>query len=119
MLDGTVTVGVGFTVMVYVFAVPGQPFTVGVTVMVALIAAAVVLVALKPVMFPVPEAPNPMAVLLFDQAKVPPVGVLAKAVVATAPPLQTTMLEGTVTVGVTRIVTVAILVSVQVPVPTV
>ena len=59
-------------------------------------------------MFPVPEATNPMAVLLFVQVKVPPVGVLAKAVVATAPPLQTTIVEGTVTVGVTRIVTVVV-----------
>ena len=86
--------------MVYVLAVPGHPFTVGVTVIVELIAEVPVLVALKAVMFPVPEAAKPIAVLLFVQAKVPPVGVLEKAVIAIGSPLQITILDGTVTVGV-------------------
>jgi len=68
--------------------------------MVALIAAAVVLTALKPIIFPVPEAAKPIAVLLLVQVKVPAAGVLANAVVAMAPPLQTMILDGTLTVGV-------------------
>ena len=57
-------------------------------------------VALKVAMSPVPEAAKPTAVLLLVQVKVPPAGVLAKAVAETAPPLQTTIAVGTVTVGV-------------------
>ena len=86
--------------IVYVLGVPGQLFTVGVTVIVALIDEDIVLVALKPVISPVPEAAKPIAVLLFVQAKVPPVGVLANVVVETKAPLQTTILDGTVTVEV-------------------
>ncbi len=51
--------------IVYVPAVPGQPFTVGVTVIVELIAEDVVLVELKPTMLPVPEAAKLIDVLLF------------------------------------------------------
>ena len=76
MFAGTVTVGVGFTVIVYVFGVPGQPATVGVTVIVEVIAAAVKLVAVNDGVFPVPEAPNPMAAFVFVQAYVAPAGVL-------------------------------------------
>ena len=70
------TVGVGFTVIVYVIGVPGQPATVGVTVIVEVIAAAVKLVAVNDGVFPVPEAPNPMAAFVFVQAYVAPAGVL-------------------------------------------
>ncbi len=51
--------------MVYVLAVPGQLFTVGVTVIVELIAEVPVLVALKPAMLPIPEAAKLIDVLLF------------------------------------------------------
>jgi hypothetical protein len=83
-----------------VFGVPGQPATVGVTVIVAVIAAAVALVAVKEGVFPVPEAAKPMAAFELVQVNVPPAGVLTKADVGTLPPLQTVMFAGTVTVGV-------------------
>jgi hypothetical protein len=54
------TPGVGFTVMVNVSGVPGQPLAVGVAVMVAVTGAAPVFTALKDAMLPLPEAPNPM-----------------------------------------------------------
>ena len=82
------------------FDVPGQPLAVGITVMVADIGAAPAFVAMKAAMFPVPEAANPIVVLLFVQVNVPPAGVLAKLVTGTVTPLQTVMFDGTVTVGV-------------------
>jgi hypothetical protein len=83
-----------------VFGVPGQPATVGVTVIVVVIAAAVALVAVKEGVFPVPEAAKPMAAFELVQANVPPAGVLTKADAGTLLPLQTVMFAGTVTVGV-------------------
>jgi len=62
---GTVTVGEGLTMIVYVLGVPVQLLAVGITVMLAVIGLGVVLVALKPAIFPDPLAPNPMAVLLL------------------------------------------------------
>ncbi|GAA4443851.1 hypothetical protein GCM10023188_44970 [Pontibacter saemangeumensis] len=53
------TVGVGFTVTVKVCGVPGQPLADGVTVTVATTGAAVVLVAVKAPMLPVPLKPKP------------------------------------------------------------
>jgi len=50
-------------------------------------------------MFPVPLAANPIALLEFVQAKVPPAGVLTKLVPGMDPPLQMVMLDGTETVG--------------------
>ena len=64
---GLVTVGVGLTVMVKDCGVPGQLLAVGVTVIVALIAAFVELFAVNEAIFPVPLAGNPMAVLLLVQ----------------------------------------------------
>jgi hypothetical protein len=61
------TLGVGFTVIVKLTGPPPQPDAVGVTVMVAVIGALVVLVAVNDGMLPVPAAANPMAVLLFVQ----------------------------------------------------
>lgn len=61
------TDGVGFTVMVKLTGEPPQPVEVGVTVMVAVIGAAVPLVATKLGILPVPDAPRPMAVLLLVQ----------------------------------------------------
>ena len=55
---GTSTVGVGFTVMVKLDGVPAQPLTVGVTVIVAVIGAEVVLVAVNPGRLPAPLAPQ-------------------------------------------------------------
>ena len=79
---------------------PRHPLTVGVTVMVAVIGEDVRLVAVNPGIFPVPLAPNPIEVLEFVQEKLPPVGTLTKFVVANKSLLQTTILLGTVTVGV-------------------
>ena len=53
--------------MVKLTAVSPQPVEVGVTVMVAVIGAAVVLVAIKLGILPVPDAPRLMAVLLLVQ----------------------------------------------------
>lgn len=64
------TTGIGFTVMVNITGVPEQvtpPLVkVGVTVMVAVIGAPVLLVATK-LILPVPVAPSPMSILLLAQ----------------------------------------------------
>lgn len=75
---GTVAAGFGFTVIVYVLAIPRQPFKVGVTVIVPDILDVPVLVAVKEGTLPVPLAASPIAVLLFVHAKVAPEGVLLK-----------------------------------------
>jgi hypothetical protein len=106
---------VGLTVIVKVSAVPAQltePFVkVGVTVIVALIGEVPALVAVNVAMLPVPFAPRPMAVLLFDQAYVvvPPVRLVAKLMAPLAPLLQSTILAGSVTCadGLTVIVNVS------------
>ena len=59
--------GVGFTVMVNVMGVPGQPADVGVTVMVLVTGVLPAFVAVKAPMFPLPEAAKPMEVLLLVQ----------------------------------------------------
>ena len=95
--------------------VPGHPAKVGVTVIVPEMAAVVPLVAVKEGIFPVPDAPIPIAVFEFDQANVAPAGVLVKAVAGTVPPLQTVMAGGTVTVGIGLITTVTVEDDVQPP----
>jgi hypothetical protein len=97
--DKALTVGFGFTEMVYVLATPGQPLAVGVTVIVATILAAVALVATKLGVFPVPEAPNPIAVLLFVHAKVAPVVKLVKLLAGIVNPLHSVIAAGATTVG--------------------
>ena len=64
---GLSTVGVGLTVMVKETGVPGQPFAVGVTSIIPVIAAFVALVAVNEAISPVPLAAKPMAVLSFVQ----------------------------------------------------
>ena len=68
----TETVGVGFTEMVKSSGVPEQitpPFSkLGVTVMVAVTGAFVVLVAWKEVICPLPVAPSPIVVFVFVQS---------------------------------------------------
>lgn len=61
------TVGVGFTVMVNEVGVPVHPLAVGVTVMVAVMGAAVVLVAVNERMFPLPEPAKPIPGWLLVQ----------------------------------------------------
>ena len=62
-----VTVGVGLTVIVNETEVPVQPLAVGVTVIVPVIGAVVVLVAVNGLIFPLPLAPKPIAVLVLVQ----------------------------------------------------
>ena len=62
------TVGVGFTVIVNVSGVPGQPLAVGVTVTVAVTGAAVVFTPVKPAMFPLPVAAKPIEGVSFVQS---------------------------------------------------
>ncbi len=65
---GTSTVGVGFTVIVYVDAGPTQVLAVGTTEIVAVIVVLPVLDAVNPAMSPVPLAARPMLVFEFVQA---------------------------------------------------
>lgn len=59
--------GIGFTVMVNVIGVPGQPLAVGVTVMVEVTGVVPALVAVNEAMLPTPLPAKPMEVLLFVQ----------------------------------------------------
>ena len=72
MAGVALTVGVGLTVIVKINGVPVQPFAVGVTVIVALIADVVPFVAVKDGMFPDPLAARPIAVLLLVHVNVVP-----------------------------------------------
>ena len=66
-LTGTVTVGNGLTVIVYEVELPGHPFNVPVTNMVAEMFDEVAFVETKAGIFPVPLAANPIPVLLLVQ----------------------------------------------------
>jgi hypothetical protein len=89
----TVAVGVGLTVIVKVLAVPVQDspalVKVGVTVIVAVIGFAVVLVATKDAIFPVPLDANPIEGVLLDQLKLVPIIELLKLIAVVLLPLQT------------------------------
>lgn len=87
-LEGTVTVGVGFTVMVYVDGVPVQPAELGVTVIVPLIGELPALVAVKVGMFPLPLAAKPIEVFELVQLNDPLAGVIAIPLAGTLTPLQ-------------------------------
>lgn len=76
---------------------------------------AVELVAVNEGMLPVPLAANPMAVLEFVHVYVAPGGVLVKLVAATVLLLHTTILAGTVAVGVKLILSVVLLLAGHVP----
>ena len=56
----------GFIVILKSKDVPGQPFAIGFMVIVAIMGAFVLLVAIKEGMSPVPLAPKPILVLLFN-----------------------------------------------------
>ena len=86
---------------VKVTGVPEQPFLTGVTVMVPVMVAFVLLAgAVQPGMFPVPAAPSPIAVLLFAQLKVVPARFPEKVNALIAVPGQTETLVTALTVGV-------------------
>lgn len=96
MLLGWFTLGAGVTVMVKFCGMPGQPFSVGITVKLPVVGAPT-LAAVK-LMLPVPLAPSPMAVLEFVQINVG-LTVPLKGTVTMAPE-QTVWLGGSTTVGI-------------------
>ena len=103
------TVGVGFTVIVNVMPEPVQPLAVvGVTVIVAVIGAAVLFIAMKLGILPWPDAARPIEVLLLVQLNIVPATVPVKVIAAVADPLQSVWLAtaATVAVGLTVIVNV-------------
>ncbi|MBK7556992.1 MAG: hypothetical protein IPI54_01145 [Chitinophagaceae bacterium] len=73
--------GVGFTVMVNVSGIPGQPDADGVTVIDAVTCVLPVLIAVKEGIFPLPFAASPIDGLLFTQLydvlPIAPVNVMA------------------------------------------
>jgi len=92
-LDGILTVGVGFTIMVKLCGVPKQVTALnvysGVTVMVAVTGVVPVFVAVKDgIVALVPLAPKPILVVLLIQLY--PVAVPLKVTKVVADPLQTT-----------------------------
>ena len=102
---GLVTLGIGFTIIVNVCAVPEQVKLAfvyfGVTVIVEVIAALVVFAATNDPIFPVPEAANPIAVLLLLQSYVvPDTAEPDSMIVVEELPLHNVTLAGSVTVGV-------------------
>ena len=98
------TVGVGFTVIVKDIGVPVQVCPAklkdGVTVIVAVIGAFVVFVAVNTGIFPVPEAPRLILVLLLVQEKVVPETEPVKLMTSVSVPLHLTWLETAETVGI-------------------
>ena len=69
---GSATFGVGLTVIVKLCAAPGQPFALGVTVIVAATGALVILIAANEEILPLPFLAKPIEGLLFVQVKVVP-----------------------------------------------
>jgi len=66
-LEGVVTVGVGFTVIVKVWAVPVQPLELAATLKAPWIGELPELVAVKALIFPVPDVAVPIEALLLVQ----------------------------------------------------
>ena len=71
--ETVLTEGVGLTIIVNVVGVPGQPFAIGVTVILAVTALAPTLTAVNAAILPVPLAAKPMLGVLFVQLYVVPV----------------------------------------------
>jgi hypothetical protein len=99
-LAGCTTLGVGLTVMVNVCGAPGQPAADGVTVIVAITAALVILIAVNVGMLPVPVAAKPIDVLLFVQLKTVPETAPVKATMLVVAPLHKDWFAGCTTFGV-------------------
>jgi hypothetical protein len=110
---GTVTVAVGFTVIVYVTGDPVQPLAVAVTAMVAVNGEEVVLVAVNAAILPMPLAARPIDGSELVHVNVPPAGVLVNVVPATVPLLHTVSLAGTLAIASGFTVTVAVAVPMQ------
>ena len=94
------TVGVGFTVIVNVVDVPGQPLAEVLIVMVAVIGALVLLIAENDPMLPVPEAARPIDGVLFVQLNVVPATPPLNATTFVVAPLHNVWLLTALTVGV-------------------
>ena len=86
--------GLGLTVKKNVTGVPLQPLAVGVTVIVAVIGEFPVFVAVNGLMSPVPDAGNPIAVLLFVQLKLVPGIVPLKVMAVLEAPVHIAWLPG-------------------------
>jgi hypothetical protein len=99
-LAGCATSGVGLTVMVKLCAVPGHPLAVGVTVIVAVTGALVVLIAVNDGIFPLPLAASPIVGSLLVQLKPVLPTAPVKLMALVEEPLQTTWLAGSATLGV-------------------
>jgi hypothetical protein len=106
LFNGTVVVGVGFTVIVKDTGAPVQPDNVGVTVTVDVTGAVVELVAVKAPILPEPEAASPMEGSEFVQVKVAPAGVLVKLIAATPLVLHAVIFAIALTTGTGLTVTV-------------
>jgi len=85
---------VGFTIIVKLFAGPGHPFAVGVTVIVAVTGTLVVLIAVKAGISPVPPAAKPIEVLLLVQLKTVLLTAPLKFIALVAAPLHKLWLPG-------------------------
>ncbi len=96
---GNITAGLGFTVIVKVAGGPVQLFRVGITVIVAVIGALVLLTALNEGILFIPDETRPIAVFEFVQLYVAPAGVLKKTPSGIIDPTQKVKLWGTVTIG--------------------
>ena len=96
-LPGAISVGVGLMVMLKFCGVPKHPFNAGVTVILP-VCGAPTAAALK-LILPVPEAANPMAVLLFVQPNVVPIAGLPLKVMPRALPGQAVRFPGCTTLG--------------------
>ena len=98
--EGTVTSGVGFTLIVNSLVRPVQPSATGVTLTVAVSAETPVLVPVKPAISPLPLEARSIEVLSLVQLKVVPVTPPLKLKVPVAAPLHNTRSAGTITSGV-------------------
>ena len=94
------TTGVGFTVIVNDIDCPAHPPAVGATVIVAVIGFAVVLVAVKAAILPVPAAARPIDGWLFVQLNVVPATAPVNVTAVVVAPLQSVWLATAFTVGV-------------------
>ena len=104
---GVFNTGEGFIVIVNVAGVPEQPFAVGVTVIWAKIGATVLLVAVKDgMLFPVPLAAKPIAILLLVQLKVVKGTGPDSRIAGVAMPLQNGLSDRGLTVGEEKLVMV-------------
>ena len=103
---GTVTIGVGFTVMVKLWVGPTHPFAVGVTVTIDVAATVPLLSAIKEDIPPEPTDASPVLELLLAHVYVVPATGPVKLNAPVDVPLQKLWLAGTTTVGVGYTVTV-------------